>query len=162
MIKLRTQTHSDQTFLFKLFTETRTKKLQLKTLPDEIASTIIKQQFHAQTTGYQTDYPDAEFLIVELGDQPIGRLVILERPETSHIIDIAISEEKQGQAIGSNLIKSIIEKSTKEQKTVTLNVDELTGPVALYERLGFKKMGITAGSINMQHSVSNRSHQEII
>jgi len=148
---LRPQVASDQTYLFQLFTETHTKKLQLNTLPNEIANTILRQQFQAQTTGYQTDYPDAQFSIIELDDQAIGKIIILETPETSHIIDIAISESKQGQAIGSKLIKSIIKKATSNKKSVTLSVDELTGPVALYKRLGFKAVDITAGSISMSY-----------
>lgn len=152
LVKLRLQVDSDQAFLFQLFSETHTKKLQLNTLPTDIASTILKQQFHAQTTGYLTSFPDAQYFIIEINHQPIGRLAITEDPTTSHIIDIAISEEQQGQAIGSNLIKSFINKATTNQKSVTLNVDELTGPVALYQKLGFKPIDTNAGSITMRHN----------
>ncbi|MGJ8656447.1 MAG: GNAT family N-acetyltransferase [Akkermansiaceae bacterium] len=151
---LRPQTDNDQTYLFNLFTETHTKKLQLNTLPADIIETLLKQQFRAQTTGYLSTFPDAQFLMIEQNNQAIGRLVISENRDTTHIIDIAISEENQGQAIGSNLIKSIIKKASTNQKSVTLDVDEFTGPVALYKKLGFKAININAGSITMQHSAS--------
>lgn len=150
-VHLRPQTTSDQPFLFQLFTETHTKKLQLNTLPIDLASTILKQQFDAQATGYQADFPDAQSLIIEQDNKAIGKLVISEDQETTHIIDIAITANKQNQSIGSNLIKSIINKATKDQKSVTLTVDALTGPVALYKRLGFRAVDTSAGSVRMRY-----------
>lgn len=95
-------------------------------------------QFSAQTKHYEEFYAEAEFLIIELDDTPIGRLYIYRGQEEIEIIDIALLPEFRGKGLGRRLLEETIEEAKRERKTVVLYVEHFNPARQLYDRLGFR------------------------
>lgn len=129
-VSLRTSTSADEAFLRALFAGTRP---ELALLPPE----LVEMQHRAQDDQYRRANPDARFDIVEVDGQPVGRLYVDRRPAAIHVIDISLLPAHRGTGLGSALIGALQDEATHTGRAVTLHVTP-TGPVALYERLGFR------------------------
>src|ERR1700754_427793 len=99
VVRLRPERADDREFRFRLFCEPRQPEFAL--LPPADYQRIMAHQFHAQTVGYNAQFPQARFDIIELDGQPIGRIVV-DRPATLlHIVDQAIVPELRNRGIGT-------------------------------------------------------------
>ncbi|WP_226669962.1 GNAT family N-acetyltransferase [Metabacillus litoralis] len=72
---------------------------------------------------------------------------------TTPILSMAILPEFRGKGIGSKLLKEIcFLASTNGYKAISLSVDPANKALTLYERIGFKKVGINGTSWDMKLS----------
>ena len=117
---------------------------------------FLQQQFHAQHTHYQTQYKGANFNIILLKRQAIGRLYIHRKKEEIRLIDIALLPDYQNQSIGTFLVKNILEEGKTSHKIVSLHVDKFSPALRLYERLGFKKKGVVGERFFMEWKESEK------
>lgn len=114
---------------------------------DEQKQAFIAHQFFAQQDYYKKVYPDAAYLIIQLGDQAAGRLY-LERhliEGTIRIIDIALLPEFRSQGIGEYLLRSLQEEARQAGKTLSIHVEKFNRALNLYKRLGFEIIHETHG-----------------
>src|SRR5688500_1918182 len=81
---------ADLPFLFAVYASTRAEELAITGWTDEIKQQFLTQQFNAQHAHYQRHYPDAEWLVIERGGEPAGRLYMEEWPSQIRLIDIAL------------------------------------------------------------------------
>lgn len=96
-------------------------------------------QFAAQHKHYQSEYPDAEYQIILLGDHPIGRLYVHRRAAEIRILDITLIPEYRNRGIGTPLIQALIAEGQNTGRPVSIYVDNFGGAAGLFERLGFSK-----------------------
>jgi ribosomal protein S18 acetylase RimI-like enzyme len=98
-------------------------------------------QFVAQHKFYMEQFSAADFHIVELHDQPIGRLYVDRREDEIRIIDIALLPEHRNKGIGSALLKDILTEAHAAALPVRIHVERNNPALGLYQRLGFREIG---------------------
>lgn len=127
----------DKEFLFKVYAGTRQDELTVLPWREEDKELFLKMQFSAQHQYYQSHYPEAEFSIILLGDQPIGRLYVARWEKEIRIIDIALLPEHRGAGVGTKIMKDLLTEAARAKKRVRIHVERNNPALRLYERLGF-------------------------
>jgi len=136
-LALRPIRPDDEPFLRRVYASTRVDELAPLGWSAEQRDAFLDQQFDAQHRHYQTHYADADFLVILLDNQPIGRLSVARWPEQILLIDIALLPEHRGDGIGSRLIQALLDEADPSGKPVRLHVEKFNRARRLYERLGF-------------------------
>jgi len=136
-IHLRTIRSEDEEFLLAVYSSTRSDEMRLVDWNEDQKEAFLRMQFNAQHQYYIENYPGAEFQIILLEDQPIGRLYIHRRENEIRIMDIALLPEHRGKGIGSSLLNRILSEAENHQLSVTVHVERFNPALCLYERLGF-------------------------
>ena len=136
----RPATDSDLDFLRAVYGSTRATEMALVNWSDEQKRDFLDMQFHAQHKFYHENYPDAQYDILELDGEPIGRIYVDNRPTEIRLIDIALLPEYQNRRIGSALILKLMEDAAKIKLPITLHVEVFNRAQELYHRLDFKRI----------------------
>ncbi|HEV2745791.1 MAG TPA: GNAT family N-acetyltransferase [Allosphingosinicella sp.] len=136
-IAYRAMANEDLPFLAELYASTRREEVAATGWPAEAQAQFLAQQFDAQHRHYQAHYPDAEWLVVERGGEPIGRLYTEEWPSQFRIIDIALTPANRGQGIGAAILRDVLEMARGAGKRVSIHVEKFNPAMRLYLRLGF-------------------------
>ncbi len=135
---------SDEEFLSLLYASTREDELSvLIDWTDQQKRDFLSQQFKAQHTFYQDQFKKAEFLLVLMKKQAIGRLYVDRRKDEIRLIDIALLPAYRGQGIGRQLMEGVLAEGTKAGKPVRIHVEHNNPAMHLYTRLGFEKIDDT-------------------
>lgn len=141
MITLRPETHDDQAFMLGLFVQIRGPEFTLLPLDDTRKSELLGQQFALQHRSYRSQYPDGEFLVVECGHKPVGRLYLSRGGGNCHIIDISLLPETSGRGIGGQLLDRVMAEAATAGRTVSLRVASGNPARRLYLSKGFRETG---------------------
>jgi GNAT superfamily N-acetyltransferase len=136
-IGCRAETDEDGPFLEALYASTRSGELAMTGWPEVQQRAFLTQQYQAQHAYYRTQYPDAEWLILERDGEPIGRLYLADGPTALRIIDVSLVPLARGQGTGAAIVADLIEAAAAAQKRVSLQVEKHNPARRLYERLGF-------------------------
>ena len=139
-LRLRPITPEDESFLFRLYSSTRTEELARTNWSEEQKAMFCRMQFNAQTKDYRRNYPDASFDIIERDGVAAGRLLVMREDEKIHVIDIALIPEHRGAGIGTKLLKELQEEARAAGKTLSIHVEQFNPARRLYERLGFQQV----------------------
>lgn len=130
----------DEAFLERLYASTRADEMAMVPWGEAEKAAFLTQQFQAQHKFYQEQFADAEFLIVERGETPIGRLYLDRRDDEHRLIDIALLPEERGQGLGGALMRDVLAEAESAGKAVRIHVEINNPAMHLYERLGFRKI----------------------
>ena len=136
-LSLRPAATEDRPHLLAAYASTRADELALTDWSPEQKLAFVTRQFEAQDQHYRLHYPGAEFLVIEHGGQPIGRLYRHDRPTEIRLMDISLLESARGRGFGSRILLALLEEAQREGKRVTIHVEKMNRARALYERLGF-------------------------
>ena len=147
----RAERDSDRLFLQSLYASTRAEEVRLTGWPAELQERFLAQQFAAQHQHYRANYPRAEWLIIEDGGRPIGRLYLEEWEREIRIIDISLAPDARGRGIGGAILADVMEDAGSRGKFVSIHVEVNNPARSLYERLGFTKAG-EHGIYELMHS----------
>ena len=139
---LREETSEDETFLRRLYASTRAEEMAYVPWPDEQKSAFLNMQFDLQRRHYRAHHPQAEFLIVLLGQEPAGRFYLDRTGEVLLLIDIALSPEYRGLGVGIDLLENLLAEANAASKPVRLHVETSNRAFKLYQRLGFTPVEI--------------------
>ena len=137
-IQLRPALSGDEEFLFSVYTSTCMDELEVVDWDAAQKEGFLRMQFDAQFRYYVEHYRGAEYLVILLEDQPVGRLYIHRRSDEIRIIDLTLLPEFQKQGIGSFLMTQILDEATKNNLPVTMHVERFDPALRFYERLGFR------------------------
>jgi GNAT superfamily N-acetyltransferase len=107
-------------------------------------------QFAAQRSSYRQSFPGREYDVVCLGDQPVGRLFVHRGTDTIRVVDLGLLPEYRNQGIGGALLKAIVDEAAEAGKPIRLHVESFNRAMTLYERLGFRPLGINGIHIEME------------
>ncbi len=140
-LSLRPYRTDDQNFLFKLYAATLQQEISAWGWSSAQQEAFLRMQFNAQQQSYGMTYADADHQIVVFDDNPIGRILVLRKPEAALLVDIALLPEYRGRGIGGGLVRELIEQCNKSKVAVRLQVLRTNPAQRLYERLGFRKTG---------------------
>ncbi|MHA3773188.1 N-acetyltransferase family protein [Verrucomicrobiota bacterium sgz303538] len=128
----------DMPFLREVYASTRADELALVSWTDEQKAEFCRMQFEAQDKHYREHYPKAQFLIIEHGELPVGRLYVDRWPREIRIMDIALLPEHRSKGIGSVLIRELQQEAQASGKTLSIHVEKFNPALRLYDRLGFR------------------------
>ena len=144
-VSLRPETDADRDFLLNLYVSTRDKELLAIGWTQKQISSFLLQQFEAQFGSYHTQYPQANFDIIEYQGKKIGRLYLEKGKHEYRLVDISLLPEYRNWGLGHYLLRSLLQQASDESLPVSLHVERNNPARALYERLGFyvqKDLGV--------------------
>jgi ribosomal protein S18 acetylase RimI-like enzyme len=152
-------TDSDRTFLLKLYGSTRADELALTGWTEDQKKEFLQQQFSAQHTYYQENFPHASFLIIQDGQTPVGRIYTDRRPDEIRLIDITLLPEYRGGGLGTALLEELITEAGEAGKPLRIHVEKFNPALRLYKRLGFSHIADTGVYFLMEWSPENSKDQ---
>ena len=90
------------------------------------------------------DRVDADVLVAERHGQVVGYVVLWTTVDEAELANIAVAAKSQGAGVGTGLLSEILDTAAQRgAKRVFLDVRwSNTGAVRLYERFGFKEVGV--------------------
>jgi ribosomal protein S18 acetylase RimI-like enzyme len=138
-VNLRSFSASDTPFAQSVYASTRVEEMKLVDWTDDQKDAFLQMQYEAQTKHYAIHYPQAEYKIIQLGDQPVGRLIVENRTDHYLIIDIALLPEYRNRGIGQTLIEDLKKQAVQLKLPLVLRVEFFNPAIRLYQRLGFVK-----------------------
>jgi ribosomal protein S18 acetylase RimI-like enzyme len=140
-LNFRIATDADQPFLSRLYASTRLDELAPVPWSHAQKAVFLDAQFRAQHFHYRTHYPNAHWLVILAGSEPIGRLYLDRWAEEHRIIDIALLPAHRGKGYGGALMQDLIDEADAAGKAVSIHVEKNNPARRLYERLGFVAAG---------------------
>ena len=140
---LRPITELDKEFLYQVYASTREEELELTGWDDLRKGAFLQMQFDAQHRFYMEQFATAEFQIVLLNREPVGRLYVDRRPDEIRIVDIALLPQHRNQGIGSRLMGDLCAEAEGAGFPVRIHVERSNRVLRLYHRFGFRKIGDT-------------------
>jgi ribosomal protein S18 acetylase RimI-like enzyme len=81
-----------------------------------------------------------DFLVILGNGRHIGRLYLARLEREILIVDIALLPEYRNAGIGSAILKDIVAEGARGGKRVCIHVEMFNPALALYERLGFRRL----------------------
>jgi ribosomal protein S18 acetylase RimI-like enzyme len=140
-LTFRPITGADLPFLARVYASTRAEELAPVPWSQERKAAFCDMQFRAQHAHYQTYYPGAEWLVVELAAEPVGRLYIARWAREHRLIDIALLPEFCGRGLGTALLRDLMDEARSAEKALSIHVEKSNPAMRLYRRLGFAPAG---------------------
>ena len=137
-LAFRRITDADLPFLARVYASTRTEELAATPWTEAQKAAFLDMQFRAQHADYQTNYPEADWLVTLRGGENIGRLYIERWPSQHCIIEIAFLPEHRGKGLGEALLRDLMDEAGTCGKAVTIYVEKFNPAMRLYRRLGFR------------------------
>src|SRR5260370_7691458 len=103
-LSVRPTLPTDEQFLYRLVYETTAEQLFAWTWDPRIRDQLLDMQIRAKHGAYAVEFPNADYAIVMLDDQPVGRMII-DRPGGSSVLSaIPILPKHSRPAICTPLI----------------------------------------------------------
>ncbi len=138
LISLRPEAPEDDPFVFDLYETTRDYEMKLIPWPGEQKKAFLREQCRLQLIHFRQHYRDADFQIVLLDCQPIGRFYVHRGVTEIRVIDISLLPEHRRKGLGTQLIQDLQSEANKTTQSITLHVERNNPARRMYERLGFR------------------------
>jgi len=135
---LRPISDKDLPFLSLLYHSTREDEMALVDWPEQQKIDFLNMQFNAQHQHYLQHFVHAEFDIIELDGEPVGRLYLDRREDEIRIVDISLLPAFRGRGIGSRYLDDIMSEARGKKISVRIHVESFNPALRFYQRLGFQ------------------------
>jgi ribosomal protein S18 acetylase RimI-like enzyme len=139
-VSLRAACPEDEGFLLSVYASTRSEELAPLPWSAVEKAAFLAQQGAAQHQHYRTYYKEAQYQVVLLDGEAIGRLYLARWPGEIRIMDIALLPGYRNAGIGTQLIAGIFEEAALSGKSVSVHVESFNPARRLYDRLGFREV----------------------
>jgi ribosomal protein S18 acetylase RimI-like enzyme len=137
-VALRPAVAADRELLLAVYASTRLAELEHVPWDAAAKAAFLRSQAEAQDADYRTRRPDADFLVITVDGQDVGRLYRVELPDHElRLMDIALLPDWRGRGIGRRLLQDLVDEADRRGLTLTLHVEHQTPVRRLYDRLGF-------------------------
>jgi ribosomal protein S18 acetylase RimI-like enzyme len=140
-VTLRAARPEDGPLLHRIYASTRVDELADAPWPDTAKDAFIKQQYLAREVGYARSHPQAERLIVEENDTPVGSLWVDRGEDRLLLLDIALLPEHRGRGVGRTLLEGLQREAASRGVPLALQVAKTNRASDLYRRMGFHEIG---------------------
>lgn len=138
-VELRPVSESDNEFLLTVYASTREDELAQVEWPEGQKEMFLRWQFELQRGEYDSRFPDGEYRVILVDQQPAGRIWVGADDEQIRLLDIALLPDFQNRGIGTALLKRLKLEADKAGKALRHMVFVLNNNAdRFYERLGFK------------------------
>lgn len=155
---LRPFLDADEEFLVGLYRSTRESELAMAPWSDQQREAFVRSQHASQLGHYQSKYPAAEHLIIEVEGNPVGRIYVDRRSDEIRILDISLLPEHRGRGIGSPIIGELMREASRDGKSLTIYLESIGDGArsrSLFERLGFRP--VETNGFHILYSWRNRT-----
>jgi ribosomal protein S18 acetylase RimI-like enzyme len=140
-VQLRPVSESDNEFLLAVYGSTRADELAQVEWADNQQEMFLRWQFDLQRKEYDSRFPDAEYFVIVVDQQPAGRIWVGSDDEQIRLLDIALLAEFQNRGVGTALVQRLMTRAEHEGKALRHMVFVLNNNAErFYERLGFKQI----------------------
>ena len=92
--------------------------------------------------------------VVEVSGHLVGVVDIEWREDDLHLTRIEISPKMQNLGLGTEIIEGPIDLAASRERAVALDVFDVNPARHLYERLGFKPIGVSGRTVHMRRAHS--------
>lgn len=137
-VALRPEQLADEAFLYTVYASTRAEELALTNWDEATRHAFLNQQFNAMRHGYRSMFPAAEFLVIQVGGRPVGRIVLDVGANEIRVVDLALLPEDQNHGVGTLLMRQVCAVA---KMPVRLCVLKFNRARLWYQRLGFTHFG---------------------
>jgi hypothetical protein len=115
-------------------------------------------QYHGRRQSYQAEHPQSVDTILcvhteEVGELPVGRLLVDCRPDCWRVVDIALLPGYQRKGLGGWALALCMHKCGEEAGRIKLSVRPGNPARRLYERLGFRLIHGDLLTVEMEATV---------
>jgi GNAT superfamily N-acetyltransferase len=139
-VTLRAATEDDADFLYRL---------HRAAMQVYIAQTWGQWNEAWQAQYFRQHFDPTACQIVVLHGQDIGALSVVRRATDIFLSSIELLPAYQGQGLGTQLIKTLIDEARRKRVPIGLQVLKVNSARRLYERLGFSISGETTTHYQM-------------
>lgn len=141
-VRLRAERPGDETFLFTLFRSHMLAEIAMMPVDQATREALVRMQFQSQTSTYRAQFPDARFDIMEVGNEPIGRIVVDPGGEAGCIVDFALLPDSRGQGRGTAIMAAVLAWFAPLGRPMRCKVLMYNEPSArMCRRVGFEQIG---------------------
>ena len=156
-LKLRRVTPGDDSFLLSVYASTRAQELAQVQWETGQREAFVKWQFEMQRREYDARFPDADYNVIEIDGQPVGRIWIGRSNNEIRLLDIALLPDFQNRGAGTLLLMDLIDEARSNGKRLRHMVFVLNDDAdRFYERLGFVVIEDMGGYKHMEWKRSER------
>jgi RimJ/RimL family protein N-acetyltransferase len=150
-VTLRPERAGDADFLYGLFRSHALPELAPLAIDEAGLETLVRMQFRAQTEGYRSQFPHAQFDIVERDGAPIGRLIVHDDNDDACIVDFALIPACRSGGIGTAILSSVLTRLGERPRPVRCTVMFNNEPsLRMCRRVGFIPTGGDVPFIQME------------
>jgi ribosomal protein S18 acetylase RimI-like enzyme len=137
-VSLRTVTPADAAFVREVYASTRDGEMALVDWDDAAKQQFLDQQFRAQSEHWAINHGGADFDLILVDGDPIGRLYVERSDEEIHLLDIAVLAAHRDSGVGTRLVRELMDEAERAGLPLRLHVEMFNdGARRLYDRLGF-------------------------
>ncbi|WP_103107229.1 GNAT family N-acetyltransferase [Brevibacillus reuszeri] len=134
-------TTEQENFRFQVYASTRQEEVAAWGWEVTQQEAFLRMQFEMQQKSYQLQYPDANYQLIIVDEEPIGHMLLAHRDDKIILVDLALLPSSRGHGIGSRIIRQLQSQAEQLAKTIRLHVLITNEARYLYERLGFQAIG---------------------
>lgn len=120
-LNIRPSTSSDVTFIEELYTSLR-DDLNMISCDSDFVEELKHQQFIAQTSSYEEQFPNAMTFIIEYHSDSVGRAILDFGAEEVRLVDISLVKQVQGKGLGTAIVQSFIASAEQVRTPLRLSV----------------------------------------
>lgn len=140
-VELRPVSESDNEFLLSVYASTREDELAQVEWAEGQKEMFLRWQLNLQRREYETRFPDADYRVIVVDQEPAGRIWVGTDDEQIRLLDIALLPQFQNRGVGTGLLKGLMVEADGAGKALRHMVFVLNNNAdRFYERLGFKKI----------------------
>lgn len=145
----------DQSMLLQLYAATRWEELRITQWSQDQKIQFLAGQYSLQHKAYQDRFPQADFELLLLAGQPVGRLYV-DRGKDMLIIDISLFPHYRNQGIGTYVLTNLIAEANRKACSIRIHVERNNPAFHLYKRLGFQVLSEDELRFFMQYKPINK------
>jgi len=92
--------------------------------------------------------------VIEVSGHLVGVVDIEWREDDLHLARIELSPKMQNLGLGAEIIEGLIDLGASRERVLALDVFDVNPARRLYERLGFKPIGVSGRKVHMRRARS--------
>jgi len=140
-VELRPVSDADDGFLLSVYASTREDELAQVEWAEGQKEIFLRWQLDLQRREYEARFPDADYRVIVVDQQPAGRIWIGADDEQIRLLDIALLPDFQNRGVGTALLERLKKHADGERKALRHMVFVLNNNAErFYERLGFQEI----------------------
>jgi ribosomal protein S18 acetylase RimI-like enzyme len=139
-ITLRETEPQDEQFLLEVYASTRQEELAQVPWNESQRESFIRMQFQAQHSYYRERFSRADYNVILLNGERVGRLYVLRDQDALRILDLTVLPRYRRSGIGTWLIRELLREAEETGRPVQIYVETFSASLNLFKRLGFSSI----------------------
>ena len=141
----------DAAFLYALFVATRTADMAMMPLDAAGKDFLLRMQYASMTATYRRDYPAARSEVIELGGEPVGRIITDVASTCVCYVDLALLPRVQRHGLATALMRRLLDEPRQLGLPARVSVlEQNLGSLRLFHRLGFEEVDRTSPFVRLE------------